>query len=207
METTSTTMGLRDLVCRNLEARLAHLGVAYAFPAAHEVTSNKDDFVALMAAFAEVYPNDGLLLVLDELLDYLRTRKDQELILDLNFLRELGEVCKSTRFRFISGVQESLFDSGRFAHVADTLRRVKDRFEQVRIAREDVAFVVSRRILKKTAEQKARIREHLSKFSKLYSDMNERMDRYVELFPTASPDPRLTPSAVLNPCGSGKAGA
>jgi hypothetical protein len=24
---------------------------------------------------------------------------------------------------------------------------------------------------------------------------------------TASPDPRLTPSAVLNPCGSGKAGA
>lgn len=183
METTSTTMGLRDLVCRNLEARLAHLGVAFAFPAAHEVTSNKDDFVALMAAFADVYPNDGLLLVLDELLDYLRTRKDQELILDLNFLRELGEVCRSTRFRFISGVQESLFDSGGFAHVADTLRRVKDRFEQVRIAREDVAFVVSRRILKKTTEQKARIREHLSKFSKLYSDMNERMDRYVELFP------------------------
>jgi hypothetical protein len=102
-------------VCRNLEARLATLGVGFAFPPANEVTSNKDDFVALMAAFADVFPDQGLLLVLDELLDYLRTRKDQELILDLNFLRELGEVCKSTRFRFISGVQESLFDSGRFA--------------------------------------------------------------------------------------------
>lgn len=39
--------------------------------------------------------------------------------------------------------------------VADTLRRVKDRFEQVRIAREDVAFVVSQRILKKDAKQEA----------------------------------------------------
>ena len=183
METTSTTMGLRDLVCRNLESRLAALGVSFAFPDAAEVLSNKDDFVALMAAFTSVFPDQGLLLVLDELLDYLRTRKEQELILDLNFLREIGEVCKSTRFRFISGVQESLFDSGRFEFVADTLRRVKDRFEQVRIAREDVAFVVSRRILKKSAEQKSRIREHLERFAPLYSDMNERMDRYVELFP------------------------
>jgi len=183
METTSTTMGLRDLVCRNLEARLAMLGVAHSFPDVSEVVSNKDDFVSMMAAFQQVYPEQGLLLVLDELLDYLRTREEQALILDLNFLREIGEVCKSTRFRFISGVQESLFDSGRFEFVADTLRRVKDRFAQVRIAREDVAFVVSERILKKTAEQKDRIREHLSKFSKLYSDMNERMDRYVDLFP------------------------
>ena len=35
----------------------------------------------------------------------------QELGLDLSFLRELGEVCKGTRFRFIAGVQESLFDA------------------------------------------------------------------------------------------------
>lgn len=183
METTSTTMGLRDLVCRNLEARLAAMGVGFTFPDAAEVVSNKEDFAEMMAAFHEEHPEHGLLLVLDELLDYLRTRKQQELILDLNFLREVGEVCKTTRFRFLSGVQESLFDSSPFQFVADTLRRVKDRFEQVRIAREDVAFVVSRRILKKDAEQKARIREHLARFSRLYSDMNERMERYVDLYP------------------------
>jgi hypothetical protein len=110
----------------------------------------------MMGAFQEKYPDQGLLLVLDELLDYLRSRKDQELSLDLSFLREVGEVCKGTRFRFISGVQESLFDNPRFQFVADTLRRVKDRFEQVRIAREDVAFVVAERLLKKTPEQQAR---------------------------------------------------
>ena len=51
--------------------------------------------------------------MLDELLDYLRSRVDQALSLDLSFLRELGEVCKGSRFRFIAGVQESLFDNPR----------------------------------------------------------------------------------------------
>ena len=140
----------------------------------------------MMAAFEAVRPRQGLLLVLDELLDYLRTRNEQALILDLNFLRELGEICRSTRFRFVAGVQESLFDSGRFQFVASTLQRVRDRFEQVRIAREDVAYVVSRRLLTKTAEQRGRIREHLAQFAPLYGSMNERMDAFVELFPVHS---------------------
>ena len=117
------------------------------------------------------------------LLDYLRSRADQALSLDLSFLRELGEVCKGSRFRFIAGVQESLFDNPRFQFVADTLRRVKDRFEQVRIARDDVAFVVAERILKKDAKQQALIREHLKQFAPLYGSMNERMEEFVRLFP------------------------
>ncbi len=179
----STTMSLRDIVCATIEDKLADLGVSYTFPLASEVTNNKDAFVDMMEAFQKKHPKHGLLLVLDELLDYLRTRKEQEIILDLNFLREVGEVCKTTRFRFVSGVQESLFDNPRFQFVAEPLRRVKDRFEQVRIAREDVAYVVSQRLLKKTPEQEGRIREHLSQFAPLYGSMNERMDAFVRLFP------------------------
>ena len=183
LEIGSTTMTLRDVICYHVEKRLGELGVAYRFPSAREVTNNKDPFAAMMAAYEEVYPNKGLLLVLDELLDYLRTRDERALILDLNFLRELGEICKLTRFRFLAGVQESLFDSGRFQFVADTLRRVRDRFEQVRIAREDVAHVVSRRLLQKSPEQLGWIREHLGQFAPLYGSMNERMETFVDLFP------------------------
>ena len=179
----STEMSLRDIVCLHIEEKLSQLGVDYRFPQASEITNNKDSFGAMMETFEDSHPGQGLLLVLDELLDYLRTRKDQALILDLNFLREVGEICRSTRFRFISGVQESLFDNPRFQFVAETLRRVKDRFEQVRIAREDVAYVVSQRLLKKTPEQQGRIREHLEQFAPLYGSLNERMDKFVELFP------------------------
>ena len=122
--------------------------------------------------------------MLDELLDYLRTRNEHELILDLNFLREVGEVCKSTRFRFISGVQESLFDNSSFQFVSKTLLRVKDRFEQVRIDREDVAYVVSQRLLKKTPEQAGQDpRASHPVCAALRVDERTGWIKFVELFP------------------------
>lgn len=179
----STTMSLRDIVVGELEERLDALGVAFTFPSAADVSGSKRAFEEMMTAFHRKYPDLGLLLVVDELLDYLRTRKDQQLILDLNFLREIGEVCKDLRFRFIAGLQEAIFDSPRFAFVADSIRRVKDRFEQILIARRDVKFVVAQRLLRKTREQQAGIREYLVPFARFYGRMNERMDEYVDLFP------------------------
>lgn len=179
----ATTMSLRDILVAELEEHLEKLGVEYVFPEAGTITSHKRAFEDMMSKFGELYPEHGLLLVVDELLDYLRTRKDQELILDLNFLREVGEVCKDLRFRFMAGVQEAIFDSPRFAFVADSIRRVKDRFEQILIARSDVKFVVAERLLKKTTEQQAKIRDYLMPFAKYYGGLNERMDEFVRLFP------------------------
>lgn len=179
----ASTMSLRDILVGELEEHLESIGVSYAFPSANEVPNNKRCFEEMMAAFHGEYPDHGLLLVVDELLDYLRTRKDQELILDLNFLRETGEICNELRLRFMAGVQEAIFDSPRFNFVSDAILRVKDRFEQILIARSDIKFVVAERLLKKTAEQQAKVRHHLTPFGKFYSRMNEGMDEYVRLFP------------------------
>lgn len=179
----STEMSLRDILCAELEEHLSSLGVSYTFPPADRITNNKDAFEAMMSAFHGKYPDHGLLLVVDELLDYLRTRKDQDLMLDLGFLRETGEVCRDLRFRFIAGVQEMLFDNPRFQFVADTIRRVKDRFDQVLIARRDIKYVVAERLLRKTPEQQALVREHLLAFAKFYGSMTERLDEFAQLFP------------------------
>ncbi len=179
----ATGMPLREILVGELERRLDELGVAYAFPDADAVPNNKRCLEEMMAAFHERFPDQGLLLVVDELLDFLRSRKDQELILDLNFLRELAESCSGLRLRFVAGVQEAIFDSQRFAFAADSVRRVRDRFEQVLIARTDVQYVVAERLLKKTPEQRARIRQHLEPFGKFYGRLNESLDEYVALFP------------------------
>jgi predicted ATPase len=176
-------MDLRSILWNQMEDALAGWGVDFRFPETETHASNKPAFEAMMAAFEERYPDKGLLLVVDELLDYLRSGTDQEQILNLNFLREVGEVCKGTRFRFMTGVQEAIFDSPRFQFAADTLLRVKDRFEQFLIARRDVKFVVAERLLKKTADQEARVRAHLEPFAKFYGKMNERMEEFVRLFP------------------------
>lgn len=179
----SSQMSLRDIITQQLEVFLEKHGVNYSFPPADKVINNKAAFEEMMAAFAEVHPNLGVLLVVDEFLEYLRSRKDHDLVLDLSFLREIGEVTKHLRFRFVAGVQEAIFDSSRFQHVADSLRRVKDRFTQVLLARQDVSFVVAERLLKKTVDQQNKIRAYLTPFAKFYGSMNERMDEYVRLFP------------------------
>ncbi|KGX84852.1 DUF6079 family protein [Pontibacillus litoralis] len=179
----SVQTSFRDIICGALEDGLEDIGVSYTFPESNEIRNNKESLMEMMSAFHEVYPDQGLLLVVDELLDYLRGRKEQELYLDLGFLRELGEICSKTKFRFIAGVQEMLFDNPKFQFVAEQLRRVRERFEQVRIIREDIAYVVSQRLLKKNDRQKALIREHLQQFTNLYDRLGEDLDQYVDLFP------------------------
>jgi len=179
----SSQMTLRDIITQQLELFLEKHGVSYAFPMADKVVNNKAAFEEMMAAFTEVHPKHGVLLVVDEFLDYLRSRRDHDLVLDLSFLREIGEVTKHLRFRFVGGVQEAVFDSSRFQHVADSMRRVQERFTQMPLARQDVSFVVAERLLKKSADQQDKIRSYLTPFAKFYRAMNERMDEYVRLFP------------------------
>lgn len=70
-----TSMALRDVVFYYLEKGLAQMGVVFHFPSAKETPNSKDPLASMMAAFQEKYPDQGLLVIVDELLDYLRGRK------------------------------------------------------------------------------------------------------------------------------------
>ena len=179
----ATTMGLRDIITTELTDGLRRLDVDFEFPDLSEVTNTKRSLEEMMAAFEAVHGDQGLLFVLDEMLDYLASRRDNELRVDLAVLREIGEICKSTRFRFIGGVQEAIFDNPRFASAADAVIRVRERFTQMRISREDIAFVVEQRLLCKTPEQKAKIREHMVEFAPAYEGMAESLEEFVALYP------------------------
>jgi hypothetical protein len=173
---------LRDMLLGSLERALAAWDTPYSFPRSGLV-NHKDVLIEAVATFQQRYPGQGILLVVDELLDFLRARNEQQLTLDLGFLRELGEVATHTAFRVLAGLQEALFDSPHFQFAAQPLYRVRERFETVRIVREDVAFVVAHRLLRKTPEQMARISEHLRRFTPLYGRMAERLEEFARLFP------------------------
>lgn len=183
MEIGATEMDLRGIIFDRLEKFLLENELDYSFPSSSEVTNNKDCLMEMMSLFEEKYPDKGLLLVVDELLDFLRSRKEQDMIRDFNFLREVGEVCKNSRFRFLASVQETLFENPSFQFVAETVRRVKDRFDQLQISREDISYVVAKRLLKKDKRQMDLIRSHLEKFSPLYKNLAERLDEFIKLYP------------------------
>ena len=177
----ATKMGLRESSAGSSNW-LKRLGVEVAFPPLEQVSNTKDSLVDMMAAFEKVEPERGLLFVLDELLDYLRSRRDAELIVDLSFLREVGEISRSTRFRFIAGFRRH-YSTTRASLPRRTIGRVRDRFEQVRISREDVAYVVQERLLRKDAAQKAQIRQHLERFTPAFEGMAEHLEDFVALYP------------------------
>ncbi|MFZ5872008.1 MAG: DUF6079 family protein, partial [Actinomycetota bacterium] len=183
IEIGAVKMGLRDILARELSRGLSAVGVTYEFAPLDQVANNKDSLAEMMAAFEALYPEQGLLVVIDELLDYLRTRRDSELILDLGFLREMGEFCQSSRFRVLAGVQEMLWDNPRFALAQDEIRRVRERYQQFRISRDDVAYVVQQRLLKKDESQKTLIRDHLTRFATGFESIGSQLSDFVELFP------------------------
>jgi hypothetical protein len=176
-------LSLRDFVMGELKSHLAALGVAFDVPPESAVGNHKDVFLKMLDAFDAKFPGKGLLFVLDELLDYLRANDNQQLIANLNFLRAVGETCSGSRFRFIAGIQESLFANPSFQFAAESIQRVQARFVQMRIVREDVSHVVARRLLRKSPEQEGLVRHHLERFAPLYDQMAERMDEFVRLFP------------------------
>ena len=177
-----TTKPLYELVCYRIENFLNSINVDFHFNPDSKDTY-KEQLQQMMAAFEEAYPDNYFLIVIDELLEYLRSRSAMEVNGDLMTLRQMGEMCDGSRFKVIYGVQEQLYRDPMLAPAADTLNKVQARFDEVLITKEDVAFVVKNRLLKKTSEQKQRIREHLNKFSHLFDGLNTNLNDYVELFP------------------------
>ena len=178
------TESLWKLVCYQIDKYLQSHGVNYSIMNDNTPDMYIDKLQRMMAAYEAVVPDKGLLIIIDEMLAYLRGRSDgADLNQDLQVLQALGQRCDGSKFRIICGVQEQLFDNPNFSFVSETLNHVHKRFEQMIIQKQDTAFVVSERILKKNEEQKAWIRQHLQKFCSLYSNMSETLEQYVDLFP------------------------
>lgn len=183
IEIGGVTMPLRKLILEYIEEDFEKRGIDYTVPDLDTVKDNKQLIRDFMAAFAEKYPDKGYLIVIDEFLAYLSSRNQMQIVLDLEFFRALGEMSSKSKLRIITGVQEKIFDNPKFTFVSDTLKHVSDRFTQMIITKEATAYVVSERILKKNAEQRALIRAHLEKFTNLYGGMSSRLDEFVDLFP------------------------
>jgi hypothetical protein len=178
----AVTTPLRTIVIRELEKHLKAWGVEYAFPAADQITNHKDAIEAMLAAVEAKHPGKGVLIVIDELLDYLKALGEGA-ISAFGFLREIGEASGNGRFRVIAGVQESLISSPSFGFLSQLIQKVSARFAEVWITRQDLAFVVESRLLAKTPEQRERIRQHLEKFMPLFPTMSAQKDDFIRLFP------------------------
>lgn len=179
------TQELWDIVCYQIDKFLASVGVDYSISTECTLEPYQERLKRMMAHFEDKYPNKGFLFVIDEMLTYLRGRADhpEKLNRDLAVLQALGQVSDHSKFRVVFGVQELIYNVSEFQFAAEMLNHVNDRYKQITITKQEVKFVTEQRLLRKTDEQKALIREHLSRFTTFFNDLHANLEEYVELFP------------------------
>lgn len=172
------------IVCYQIDQKLKEWNVNYSISEDKKPDMYADKLSRLMAHFEEVYPDKGLMIVIDEMLSYLKGRAtDDRLNRDLAVLQALGQMSDHSKFRMVFGVQELIYNTPQFQFAADMLGRVNDRFRQITITKQDVQFVVQQRLLHKSDAQKETVRKHLSQFTAFFTDMHAHLEDYVNLFP------------------------
>lgn len=175
---------LWDIVTYKIDAALAQWGVDYSISDDNSPKSYSEKMECMLAAFEEKYPDKGFMLVIDEMLSYLKGRSESaKLNRDLAVLQALGQMSDRTHFRMVFGVQELVYRSPEFQFAKDMLGRVNERYVDLTIQKEDVQFIVQQRLLQKNEHQKAQIRQHLSQFTVMFPNMNNNLDTYVNLYP------------------------
>ena len=173
---------LKDIVFYRIEVFCEKQGIDFKFDS-HSKKSWKEQILEFVAAFEEQFFDNYFLIVIDEMLEYLTSRKPDQLGDDLMFLRQLGEACSDTRFRIIFGVQEMIYNAPELQFQRDTLQKVEDRFDDILITKDEIATVVKERLLRKNEHQKEHIRQHLQKFIPLFEGLTNNFNDYVDMFP------------------------
>ena len=144
---------LWEIITFRVENYLSELGVNFSFEN-HGALPYYDKIMLMMAEFEEKFPDKGFLIVIDEMLAYLKGRSDANLLnQDLAVLQALGQACDNSKFKFMFGVQEMIYHSPEFQFAAEMLQKVNDRYKDIMITKEDVAFIVKNRLLSKNEHQ------------------------------------------------------
>ncbi|HHD15768.1 MAG TPA: hypothetical protein ENK47_03585 [Euryarchaeota archaeon] len=128
-------------------------------------------------------PKMGLVVIIDEISDFLKQKNQTQKERDNQFLRILGQVSQTTDFLFIGSMQENVFTSDKYIDNAESFGRVSQRFEIITISSEDIKRVISQRVLKKDRSQFSNINKLLDDYKKFFPPINSNPDEYIELFP------------------------
>jgi len=132
---------------------------------------------------SEKGPSFGLLVVIDEISDFLAAKQKEPMKADIQFLRVIGQVCQAQDMMFVGSMQENIFTSPKFKNVAAEFGRVSERFQEIIIHKEDIKKVIATRIVAKEPRQRHKLESKLVPYAEKIEDVSRNIDVYVDLFP------------------------
>jgi len=166
-----------------LEIQLAeNYGIQIQLPEAG-VPDHKKNILTILDQVKADHPTRGLVVIVDEISDFLKQKSKEKINRDVQFMRVLGQVAQSCDFMFIGAMQEHVFSNPKYVDEAESIGRVAERFEIITIRREDIKRVISRRVLNKTPEQRLELEKLFSEHLHHFPNLRSSLDEYISLFP------------------------
>lgn len=147
------------------------------------VVDHKENILDILARVKEDHPTRGLVVVVDEISDFLKQKSKEKINRDVQFLRVLGQAAQSSDFMFIGAMQEHVFSNHKYVDEAESFGRVAERFEVITIKREDIKSVISKRVLNKTPEQRLELEKLFEQHLEYFPNLRTNFDEYISLFP------------------------
>lgn len=128
-------------------------------------------------------PTRGLMVIVDEISDFLKQKNREDIQRDMQFLRILGQQSEAIDFMFIGAMQEHVFTNPKYIDEAESFGRIQERFEIITISREDIKQVISKRILNKTENQKIELEKLLQALLPSFSLLQTKLEEFIQIYP------------------------
>lgn len=183
VELSATTVPLKDILCAAVRERLNGAPLDYEHETVGGGMGGSDALTTMVEAFLSQHPGHGILVVVDELYDYLNTRTEPELASDLDCLCALAHLCENSPVRFVAGLRQRLSDDCASLLVAQCRSLFEERCLSVLIERHHLKQILSESVLRKNARQQQKVSAHLQYHGKQYPGIIGRMAEFVSLFP------------------------
>lgn len=158
-------------------------GIKYEFPTPSGVIDHKKNIMDVIQTIKEENSSRELVVVVDEISDFLKTKNKENITRDVQFLRIIGQTAQENDFMFIGAMQEHIFTNPKYVDEADSFGRVSERFQIITIKRDDIKKVIANRVLNKSREQRIELETLFSKYTKHYPNIQANLNEYIDLFP------------------------
>jgi hypothetical protein len=144
---------------------------------------NKKNVLNILSDIKAADPEAGLVVIVDEISDFLKQKTKPDMAYDLALLRELGEISQESDFLYFGTMQEHVFTDPKYVDQAESVARINQRYVTITITKDDVSQVLTHRVLRKDADQKLQLEGILSDYRKYFPNFAAQSDKYIDLFP------------------------
>jgi hypothetical protein len=176
-------VSLSEYFYDNVETQLAEkYGITVEIQTSGAI-DHKKNIQLILDRIKQGNPTRGLVVITDEISDFLKQKTKENINRDVQFLRVLGQTAQACDFTFIGAMQEHIFSNPKYVDEAESIGRVAERFQIITIKREDIKRVISQRVLHKTTEQRIKLEALFKEYVRFFPAIRTKLDDYIDMYP------------------------